>query len=59
MEFGHKDKDWLDHGLQQLYIFMHMHDEVISPGFTEDMVNKLNKACGLHLKKPQIVQTVF
>ncbi len=45
-------KYWLDNGLQELYFFMHMHDETFSPELTVDLVDKLNKECGLHLQKP-------
>lgn len=46
---------WLDNGLQELYFFMHMHDEAFSPELTVYMVDKLNTACGLHLIKPEFV----
>lgn len=43
---------WLSNGLQELYFFMHMHDEAYSPELTVYMVDKLNAACGLSLIKP-------
>lgn len=46
---------WLSNGLQELYFFMHMHDEAYSPELTVYMVDKLNAACGLHLIKPTFV----
>lgn len=46
-------KYWLDNGLQELYFFMHMHDEAKSPELTVYLVDKLNKTCGLHLMKPK------
>jgi uncharacterized protein YecE (DUF72 family) len=46
---------WLDNGLQELYFFMHMHDEAFSPELTVYMVDKLNAACGLGLIKPTFV----
>lgn len=49
-------KYWLDMGLQELYFFMHMHDEAYSPELTVYMVDKLNAACGLNLMKPRFVQ---
>jgi len=49
-------KYWLDHGLQELYFFMHMHDEAFSPELTVYLVDRLNEVCGLHLQKPQFVQ---
>ena len=48
-------KYWLDNGLQELYFFMHMHDEAFSPELTVYLVDKLNAACGLHLQKPKFI----
>lgn len=49
-------KYWLDHGLQELYFFMHMHDEAFSPELTVYLVDKMNAACGLTLQKPKFIQ---
>lgn len=46
-------KYWLENGLQELYFFMHMHDEATSPELTVYLVDKLNKECGLKLIKPK------
>jgi uncharacterized protein YecE (DUF72 family) len=48
-------KQWLDKGMQELYFFMHMHDEATSPELTVYLVDKMNEACGLQLIKPQFV----
>lgn len=51
---------WLNNGLEELYFFMHMHDEALSPDLTMYLVDRLNKACGLHLIKPTVIQgTLF
>lgn len=49
-------KYWLDHGLQELYFFMHMHDEATSPELTVYLVDKLNKECGLNLLRPKFIE---
>jgi uncharacterized protein YecE (DUF72 family) len=49
-------KYWLENGLEELYFFMHMHDEAYSPELTVYLVDKMNAACGLQLQKPQFVQ---
>ena len=49
-------KYWLDNGLQELYFFMHMHDEATSPELTVYLVDKMNAACGLNLIKPTFVR---
>lgn len=48
-------KYWLENGLEELYFFMHMHDEATSPELTVYLVDKLNKECGLNLIKPKFV----
>ena len=48
-------KYWLDHGLEELYFFMHMHDEATSPELTVYLVDKLNKECGLNLIRPKFI----
>lgn len=49
-------KYWLDNGLQELYFFMHMHDEATSPELTVYLVDKMNKQSGLNLIKPKFVE---
>jgi uncharacterized protein YecE (DUF72 family) len=48
-------KYWLDNGLQELYFFVHMHDEATSPELTVYLVDKLNTVCGLNLIKPKFL----
>jgi uncharacterized protein YecE (DUF72 family) len=48
-------KYWLDNGLQELYFFMHMHDEATSPELTVYLSDKMNKECRLNLIKPVFI----
>lgn len=48
-------KYWLDNGMEELYFFMHMHDEATSPELTVYLVDKMNAACGLNLIKPKFI----
>jgi uncharacterized protein YecE (DUF72 family) len=48
-------KHWLDSGLEELYFFMHMHDEATSPELTVYLIDKMNEACRLHLIKPKFI----
>lgn len=48
-------KYWLDKGMEELYFFMHMHDEATSPELTVYLVDKMNKELGLDLIKPQFI----
>ncbi len=52
---------WIDQGLEELYFFMHMHDEAFSPELTVYLADSLNAACGLNLLKPGFLpsQTLF
>lgn len=46
---------WLNKGIEDIYFFMHMHDEATSPELTVYLVDKLNAACGLNLIKPKFI----
>jgi uncharacterized protein YecE (DUF72 family) len=48
-------KYWLNKGIEELYFFMHMHDEATSPELTVYLVDKMNKELGLNLIKPTFV----
>ncbi len=48
-------KFWADKGLEELYFFMHMHDEATSPELTVYLVDKINAALGLNLTRPTFV----
>ena len=48
-------KYWLEKGMEELYFFMHMHDEATSPELTVYLVDKMNKEMGLNLIKPQFI----
>lgn len=49
-------KYWLDNGMEELYFFMHMHDEATSPELTVYLVDKMNKELGLNLIKPTFIE---
>lgn len=51
-EWAHRIRHWLENGLKEVYFFMHMHDEALSPQLTEYLVNRLNEVCGLDLPAP-------
>jgi len=52
-------KTWLHHGLEELYFFIHVHDESCSPAAMAYMTEKLNSECGLDLQVPQLLKTLF
>lgn len=48
-------KLWLDNGLEELYFFMHMHDEAFSPELSSYLVKQLNEKCNLSLQDPLFI----
>lgn len=48
-------KSWLKSGIEEIYFFMHMHDEATSPELTVYLVDKMNKELGLNLIKPTFI----
>jgi uncharacterized protein YecE (DUF72 family) len=42
-------KTWIDAGIEEIYFFMHMHDEGKSPELTQYVVESFNKKCKLNL----------
>jgi hypothetical protein len=54
-EWIERMKYWLDVGLEELYFFMHMHDEAYSPELTVYLVDKFNAATGMQLQKPKFI----
>jgi len=46
---------WLDNGLQELYFFVHQHDEFYSPELSKYLIDKLNKRCSLQVKAPVLI----
>ncbi|MBL7701592.1 MAG: DUF72 domain-containing protein [Ferruginibacter sp.] len=55
-EWVERMKYWLDKGMEELYFFMHMHDEATSPELTVYLVDKMNKKLGLNLIKPKFIE---
>jgi uncharacterized protein YecE (DUF72 family) len=54
-EWCERIRYWIENGLQELYFFMHMHNEAKSPELTVYLADKLNSTCGLQLQKPTFV----
>lgn len=48
-------KYWLDSGIEEIYFFMHMHDEATSPELTVYMVDKMNNDYGMNIIKPKFL----
>jgi len=48
-------KQWKSEGLQSVWFFMHQHDERYSPELCDYVVDELNKALGLKLRRPEFI----
>ncbi len=48
--------NWIEQGLQELYFFVHMEDELYSPELIIYLTDKLNAACGLQLLQPKFIE---
>lgn len=51
-EWTERIKYWLSKGLEELYFFIHMHDEAKSPEIAVYLIEQLNKKCNLNLHNP-------
>ena len=50
-----KIKLWLENGIEEIFFFMHMHDEATSPELSQYLICELNKKCSLQLQEVQFV----
>ena len=48
-------KKWIDAGIEEIYFFMHMHDEGKSPELTQYVVQQFNKKCKLDIPSVKFV----
>jgi uncharacterized protein YecE (DUF72 family) len=51
-------KQWIDHGIQKVFFFMHQEDERNSPELAKYAVQQLNKHCGTDIREPVFVEPV-
>jgi uncharacterized protein YecE (DUF72 family) len=49
-------KYWLDKGIEEIFFFMHMHDEAQSPELTVYLIDKMNEKCELNLVRPRFIE---
>jgi uncharacterized protein YecE (DUF72 family) len=49
-------KEWVELGLQELYFFIHMHNEEFCPELTAYMSDKLYAATGIRVEKPSFIE---
>jgi uncharacterized protein YecE (DUF72 family) len=51
-EWVDRIKFWLSKGMEEIYFFIHMHDEAKSPELSDYLIGQLNKKCNLNLHNP-------
>ncbi len=51
-EWVQRIKKWQSKGLEQVWFFMHQHDEQYSPELCKYLIDELNKHCKLQIKAP-------
>ena len=49
-------KIWVDQGIEQVFFFLHLLDEVYAPELSIYMIDQLNESCGLDIKKPVLIK---
>lgn len=54
-EWAARMADWLKKGLQELYFFMHQHDETHSPQLCDYVIEQFNSRCGTDLSRVNFV----
>lgn len=56
-DWANRLKYWLDQGIEEIYFYMHNHDEAYSPEMCNSFIEKINEVCGLDLKKPVFIKS--
>ena len=54
-EWAERLKIWIDSGLEELYFFIQMHDEALTPELCKYAAERFNQVCGLSLPVPQFL----
>jgi len=49
-------RQWMTQGIEQVYFFMHQHEELHSPELCKYVIQQLNAQCGTQIPEPQFVE---
>lgn len=52
-EWVQRIKSWMENGLQELWLFVHVNENILSPEFSKYWIEQLNEHCGLEIKAPK------
>jgi len=55
-DWAKRFKKWLDAGIEEIYFFMHMHDEGKSPELTQYVIEQVNKKCKLNIPEVKFIK---
>lgn len=54
--WGQRVKSWMEQGIEEIYFFMHQHEELYSPELSKYVIEQINKHCGTSIPVPQFVE---
>lgn len=57
-EWVQRIKTWMENGLQELWLFVHVNENILSPEFSKYWIEQLNEHCGLDIKAPKFLPKV-
>ena len=57
-EWIQRIKTWIENGLQELWLFVHVNENILSPEFSKYWIEQLNQHCGLDIKAPKFLPKV-
>lgn len=57
-EWVQRIKTWMENGLQELWLFVHVNENILSPEFSKYWIEQLNEHCGLDVKAPRFLPKV-
>ena len=57
-EWVQRIKTWIENGLQELWLFVHVNENILSPEFSKYWIEQLNQHCGLDIKAPKFLPKV-
>jgi uncharacterized protein YecE (DUF72 family) len=52
-EWVQRIKSWLENGLQELWLFVHVNENILSPEFSKYWIEQLNHHCELNIEAPK------
>jgi uncharacterized protein YecE (DUF72 family) len=54
-EWVQRIKKWMEEGIENVFFFMHQHEEIHSPELSKYVIQQINIHCGTHIQEPVFV----